>query len=80
MANWVGAQCQVKLAQKLRKHALIVTSSPENPKRKVLCSISSRRLGESVDALKELSSSIGWRVMELQKFAKFGKKSGPCRT
>ena len=34
MAHWVGAQAQVKLAQKSRKHARIVTSSTENFKPK----------------------------------------------
>ena len=34
MAHWVGVQDHVKLAQKSRKQALIVTSSQENPKPK----------------------------------------------
>jgi len=34
MAHWVGAQGLVKLVKKLRKHALIVTSLTENPKKK----------------------------------------------
>ena len=53
MAHWVGTQGQVKLAQKSRKYALIVTSPQKtpNPKR-IVFSISTRRLAESVDALK----------------------------
>ena len=54
MAYWVGAQGQVKLAQRSRKHALSLTSSPENPKPKtknILFLISTRRPAESVDAL-----------------------------
>jgi len=34
LAHWIGAQGQIKLAKKLREHALILTSPPENPKPK----------------------------------------------
>jgi len=33
-SNWIGAQGQVKLAQRLQKHSFVVSSSPENPKPK----------------------------------------------
>ena len=62
MGQWVGAQGRPKVA-KFPRHALIVTSPPENPKTKAkknFFSISTRRLAESEEGLNSsLAQSSG---------------------
>jgi len=57
----------------MRKHALIVTSPPENAKQKtksVFFSISTRRLAESVEGFNSSLAAGCWQVIGLQSFAK----------
>jgi len=72
MAHWVGAQGKVN-SSKMQKHALIVTSPSENPKRKKFFypQLKTCWVRRGFD---QLSSSIGWEIMALQTFKKLQKK------